>query len=88
MDELREISSDQEKADVKMCLYVKHCLLLGASSICIDTGDTGVLVLSFYYYVHADTHFLTLNFPSYISILRKSEEHLLNVSNADYENNI
>ena len=48
MDELRNISSDQEEADAKMFLCAKYCVLFGASSACIDTVDTDVLVLSFY----------------------------------------
>ena len=46
MDELRDISSDQEEAGTKMFLFAKYCALLGASSVCIHTVDTDVLVLS------------------------------------------
>ena len=45
MDELRTISSDQEEADTKMFLCAKYCVLLGASSICLGTVDTDILVL-------------------------------------------
>ena len=48
MDELRDISSDQEEADANMCLCAKYCVLFSASSVCIDTVDTDVLVLPFY----------------------------------------
>ena len=83
MDKLCEICPDQEKGDAMMCPCATYCVLLGTSSICIGTVDTHVLVLSFYYYAHVNNDFLTLNFPFYISILRKSE-NLLNESNADY----
>ena len=46
MDELRDINSDQEEA--KMCLCAKYYVLFGVSSVCIDTVNTDVLVLSFY----------------------------------------
>ena len=74
MDELRDISSDSEKDDTKMYLCAKYCVLLGALSVCIDTVDTDVHVLSFYCYAHVNNHFLTLNFPLYINVLEKSEE--------------
>ena len=70
-----------------MFLCAKYCALLGASSVCIHTVDTVVLVLSFYYSTHVNNHFLTLTLPVYVNILwksEKSEEHFLNVSNADY----
>ena len=60
---LPDISSDQEEADTKMFLFAKYCVLLGASSDCIDTIDTDVLVLSFYYFTHVNNHFLTLTLP-------------------------
>ena len=84
MDESRDISSEQEETDTKMILCVKYCALLGASSACIHTVDTDVLVLSFYYSAHVNNPFLTLTLPVYVNILGKSEEYLLNVSNADY----
>ena len=46
MDELCDISSDQEDAGTKMFLFAKYFALLGASSVCIHTVDTDVLVLS------------------------------------------
>ena len=58
--------------------------MLRGSSVCIHTVDTDVLVLSFCYSAHVNNHFLTLNLPVYVNILGKSEEHSLNVSNADY----
>ena len=76
MDELRDKSPEQEEADTKMFLCGKYCVSLGASSVCIHTVDTDVLVLSFYYSAHVNNHYL---------ILGKSEEPLLNVSNADYD---
>ena len=82
---LPDISSDQEEADTKMFLFAKYFVLLGASSDCIDTIDTNVLVLSFYYFTHVNNHFLTLTLPVYVNILGKLEEHLLNVSKADYD---
>ena len=48
MDELRDINSDQEEADAKMFLCAKYYVLFGVSSVCIDTVNTDVLVLSFY----------------------------------------
>ena len=88
MDELRDISSDQGEADTEMFLCAKYCVLLGASSVCIHTVDKDVLVQSFYYSAHVNNHFLTLNLPVYVNILWKSEEHLLNVSNADCDDNL
>ena len=63
MDELLDISSDQEEADTKIFLCAKYCVLLGASSVCIHTIDTDVLVLPFYYSAHVNNHFPTLNIP-------------------------
>ena len=83
-DKLRD-SSDQEKAAIKMFHCAKYCVLLGATSVCIHTVDTDVLVLSFYYSAHVNTHFLTLNLPVNVNALEKSEERLLNVSYADYD---
>ena len=40
MDGLHEISSDQEEADAKTYLCAKYCMLLGASSVYVDTVDT------------------------------------------------
>ena len=88
MDKLRDISSIQEEADAKICLCARYCVLLGGSSVCIDTYDTDVLVLPLYLYGYVNNHFLTRHFPLYIGIPRKLEEHLLNVSNVDYENSV
>ena len=59
--------------------------MLDASSACIHTVDTDVLVLSFYYSAHVNNIFLILNLPVYVNKHVKSEEHLLNVSNLDYD---
>ena len=63
MDELRNISSDQEEGDTKMFLCAKYCALLAASAVCIHAVDTDVLVLPFYYSAHVNKHFLTRNLP-------------------------
>ena len=68
-----------------MFLCAKYCALLGSSLVCIHSVDTDVLVLSFYYFEHANSHSLTFNLSVHVNILGKSEEHLLNVSNADYD---
>ena len=47
MEELPDISSDQEEADTKMFLYAKYCVLLGGSSVCIHTIDTDYLYCHF-----------------------------------------
>ena len=83
IDELRDMSSDQEEAE-KMFLCTKYCALFGASFACIYTVDTDVLVPSFYYPAHVNNHFLTLTLSVCVNILGKSEEHLLNESNEDY----
>ena len=75
MDELRDVSSDQEEADTKMFLWAKYCVLLDASSASIHTVDTDVLVLSFYYSAHVNNIFLILNLPVYVNKHVKSEEH-------------
>ena len=69
MDQLCGINSDQEEADTKMYLWVKFYALLGALSVCTDTVDTDVHVLSFYYYAHINNLFLTLKLPLYINRL-------------------
>ena len=43
----------KNKDDTKMRLCTKNCMLLDASSLCIETVDTDVLVLSFYYHAHS-----------------------------------
>ena len=73
MDDLIDISSDQQKADTKMSLRVKYCALLGGSFVYIHTVDTYVLVLSFYYSAHVNNHFLTLNLLVYVNILGKQK---------------
>ena len=70
-----------ESRDKKL---IQRCFF-GESSFSILTVDTDVLVLLFYYSAHVNNHFLTLNLPVYVNVLGKSEEHLLNVSNADYD---
>ena len=70
IDELRDMTSDQEEADTKMFLCAKYCALFDASSVCIHTVDTDVLVLSFYYSAHVNSHFLTLTLPVYVNILQ------------------
>ena len=50
-DKLRNIRLDQEGDGTKMFLCAKCCALLGASSVCIRTVDTDVLLLTFYYLV-------------------------------------
>ena len=85
VDELHDLSSEKEEANTKMFLCAKYCVLLGASSVCIHTVDTDVLVLSFYYSTLVNKHFLTLDLPVFEKILGKSEEQLLYVSNADHD---
>ena len=80
IDELPDISSNQEEADAKIFLFAEYCVWLG-----VDTADTDVLVLSFYYSTHVNNHFLTLTFPVYVNIIGKSEEHWLNVSKVDQD---
>ena len=63
MEELRNISSDQEEDDTTIFLCVKYCALLGATSVCIYTVNTDALVLPFYYSAHVNNHFLTFNIP-------------------------
>ena len=85
MDELHDVSSDQEEADTKMFLWAKYSVLLDASSACIHIVDTDVLVLPFYYSAHVNNIFLIFNVPVYVNKHVKSEEHLLNVLNLDYD---
>ena len=80
IDELPDISSNQEEADAKIFLFAEYCVWLG-----VDTADTDVLVLSFYYSTHVNNHLLTLTFPVYVNIIGKSEEHWLNLSKVDQD---
>ena len=68
-----------------MFLCAKYCLFLGASSICIHTVDADVLILSFYYSAQENDQFPTLNLSVYVNVLGRSEEQLLNVTDAGYD---
>ena len=91
MDELRNISSDQEEADAS---YVSLCKILYVVWRIIYLywhswyRCTCAVILLICACAYINNHFLTLEFLLYINILEKLEEHLLNVLNADYENSV
>ena len=69
---------------MQRCFFMQKILCISWCIICL-CSDTDVLVLSFYYSAHVNNHFLKLNLSVFVGLLGKSEEHLLNVSNADYD---
>ena len=85
MEDSPDISSEQEEADTKMFLCAKYAPTIGASSVCINTIDTDVLILALYYSSQRNEHFSTLDVPVFINLLGKSEDQLLNVTNADID---